>query len=300
MSAVKKRSLHVPGKTNADQQIRVAFASVLTYTTKFIGDTLRTNIGHAGNVHRLGAQESTPAIISLGTGMNLEKHLKKKRPEGHEDACAVPGGIWNAVLDLSAWFVDRNRAAPVLFFYGNRFEFRAVGSAQNVAFPLTVLNTAMTEGMSMLCNTIVVSFYNVSVFRAKFLFADVEFSQGLWQALTAHQSIKEYELQEYIFAFDTDENVKTIIGGMTEFLEYIFTLIIEENCKISNGGMNKDRTEYPIMGVYVRTVNGKTISSKCDRQKAARLLERKTSIPRGMMHLVNQGKVLNDNRRKQL
>ena len=73
--------------------------------------------------------------------------------------------------------------------------------------------------MLLLCNTIVVSFYNVLVFRAKFLFTDVELSQGLWQALTAHQSIKDYEFKDYIFAFATNENDKTIIGGMTEFLE---------------------------------------------------------------------------------
>ena len=193
--------------------------------------------------------------------------------EGYEDACAVLGGIWNAVLDL------------------------------NAAFPLIVLNTAVTEDMSMLCNTIVVSFYNVSVFRVNFLFADVELSQGLWQALTAHQSIKEYEFKDYTFASATDANDMTIIGGMTEFLEYIFTLNIEENGKISNEGMNKNRTQYTNMTVYVRTINGKTISIKCDRQqKAARLLEiaeRKTSIPRGMMYLVNQGKVLNDRKIKE-
>ena len=131
------------------------------------------------------------------------------------------------------------------------------------------------------------------------MFADVQLSQGLWQAPTAHQSIKEYELKDYIFASATDGNGKTTIGGLTEFLEYIFTLNIEENCKISNEGMNKNRTEYPNMTAYVRTINGKTISIKCDRQQKAvlRLLEiaeRKTSIARGMMYLVNQGTVSND------
>ena len=85
---------------------------------------------------------------------------------------------------------------------------------------------------------------------------------------------------------------------MTEFLENIFTLNIEETCKISNEGMNKSRAEHPNMSVYARTINGKTIGIKCDRQQtAARLLEtaeRKTSIPRGMTHLANRGKVLND------
>ena len=103
---------------------------------------------------------------------------------------------------------------------------------------------------------------------------------------------------EYIFKVTTHENGKTIIGGMTEFLEYIFKLNVEENCKISNEGINKNRTEYSNMIVYVRTINAKTISIKCDRQqKAARILEiaeRKTSIPRGMMYLVRQVNVLND------
>ena len=122
----------------------------------------------------------------------------------------------------------------------------------------------------------------------KSLFADVELSYGLWQPLTAHQLIKEYEFKDYTFASATDENGKTIIGGMTEVLEYIFTLDIEENCKISNVGMNKNLTKYPNMTLYVRTINGKTISIQCDRQqKAERLVEtaeRKTSIPRGTRH----------------
>ena len=81
-------------------------------------------------------------------------------------------------------------------------------------------------------------------------------------------------------------------------MEHIFKLNIEENCKIFNEGMNKNRAECLTMTVYVRTINGKTISIKCDRQqKAAKILEtaeRKTLISRGMMYLVSQGKVLND------
>ena len=76
-------------------------------------------------------------------------------------------------------------------------------------------------------------------------------------------------------------------------------LNIEENCKISNEGMNKNRTEYSNMTVYMRKINGNAISVKCDRQKAAIILEiveRKTSTPPGMMYFVNQGKVLNDKR----
>ena len=41
---------------------------------------------------------------------------------------------------------DRNRTSPFAFT-GNKFEFRAVGSSQSLAFPNTVLNTIVTEAI---------------------------------------------------------------------------------------------------------------------------------------------------------
>ena len=41
---------------------------------------------------------------------------------------------------------DRNRTSPFAFT-GNKFEFRAVGSGQNVAFPATCLNVAVAESL---------------------------------------------------------------------------------------------------------------------------------------------------------
>ena len=99
-----------------------------------------------------------------------------------------------------------------------------------------------------------------------------------WQALTVHQSKREE------------------VG--CEFQEYMLTLATEENRKIFDDGMIKDRVEYLNMSVYVRTVNEKTISIKCDRgQNATRIMEiveRKTLIPRDQLYLANQGKMLND------
>ena len=52
------------------------------------------------------------------------------------------------------------------------------------------------------------------------------------------------------------------------------------------------------MTVYVKTINGTTISVKCDRkQKAATIsdeVERRSSIPRGMTYLLHQGKMMNE------
>ncbi|MDH4063945.1 MAG: glutamine synthetase type III, partial [Acidobacteriota bacterium] len=41
---------------------------------------------------------------------------------------------------------DRNRTSPFAFT-GNKFEFRAVGSSQNVAFPATCLNVAVADSL---------------------------------------------------------------------------------------------------------------------------------------------------------
>lgn len=48
---------------------------------------------------------------------------------------------------------DRNRTAPFPFC-GNRFEFRAVGSSQNIALPLSFLDTVMSDGMAHLSGLI--------------------------------------------------------------------------------------------------------------------------------------------------
>ena len=59
-----------------------------------------------------------------------------------------------------------------------------------------------------------------------------------------------------------------------------------------------DVLEENYMTVYVKTINGKTISIKCDKkQKAATIsekVERRPSIPRGMTYLVHRGKVMNE------
>eukprot|EP00930_Biecheleria_cincta_P082842 TRINITY_DN72493_c0_g1_i1.p2 TRINITY_DN72493_c0_g1~~TRINITY_DN72493_c0_g1_i1.p2 ORF type:complete len:341 (+),score=101.59 TRINITY_DN72493_c0_g1_i1:1232-2254(+) len=131
----------------------MAFVACLAYGVKNYGDVLRAAIGHSGNDHRLGAQEAPPAIMSLGTGKMMEEHINKIIAggplEGYGDASTALSARCSAVQSINARLEDRNRTAPIPFC-GNRFEFRAVGSAQNVAFPLACLNSAVAEGMSKL------------------------------------------------------------------------------------------------------------------------------------------------------
>mmetsp|Transcript_1685 Transcript_1685/g.4138 ORF Transcript_1685/g.4138 Transcript_1685/m.4138 type:complete len:714 (-) Transcript_1685:115-2256(-) len=111
------------------------------------GDLMRMAISSPGNDFRLGACEAPPAIISMYLGDDMTKYLEDFM--NGSEAKYEPG---RKTLDLGTAEVlpfevpaeDRNRTSP--FPYGGaRFEFRAVGSAQNVSMVNTVLNTIAAE-----------------------------------------------------------------------------------------------------------------------------------------------------------
>jgi glutamine synthetase len=112
-------------------------------------DLLRASIASAGNDHRLGANEAPPAIISVFIGTQLSSVLdelekiesgKLSAEKKTELKLNVVGKIPEILLDNT----DRNRTSPFAFT-GNKFEFRAVGSASNCAGPMTVLNTIVAQ-----------------------------------------------------------------------------------------------------------------------------------------------------------
>jgi glutamine synthetase len=112
-------------------------------------DLLRIAIASAGNDHRLGANEAPPAIISIFLGEQLED-IYKQIQNGGAKSSKKGGllGLGSPVLPhLPMHAGDRNRTSPFAFT-GNKFEFRAVGSAQSVSFPVTVLNTIMAESLA--------------------------------------------------------------------------------------------------------------------------------------------------------
>jgi len=152
------KNLYAPGKTAESQADFAAFVAALTFAINKHGDAIRCSIASAGNDHRLGAQEAPPAIISLYTGINMAAHLEQIKDngaalEGYADnGIAVNYGS-NAVQTISGAEEDRNRTAPMPFC-GNRFEFRAVGSSQNIAFPMAVLNTAVADGCAAISDKI--------------------------------------------------------------------------------------------------------------------------------------------------
>jgi len=111
-------------------------------------DLMRASIASASNDHRLGANEAPPAIMSVFIGSQLtevldgiEKNGKIEIDKG--DNMYMKLGI-DKIPEILLDNTDRNRTSPFAFT-GNRFEFRAVGSASNCAQSMTVLNTIVAK-----------------------------------------------------------------------------------------------------------------------------------------------------------
>jgi glutamine synthetase len=112
------------------------------------GDLMRMSIANPGNDFRLGACEAPPAIVSTYLGEDMTFYLEHFK-DGKGDGEYIPGvktldlGV-SEILPFNVPAEDRNRTSP--FPYGGaRFEFRAVGSSQNVSMVNTVLNTITAE-----------------------------------------------------------------------------------------------------------------------------------------------------------
>jgi len=109
---------------------------------------LRASIASAGNDHRLGANEAPPAIMSVFLGSDLSAVLDELENNGNITVDKGDNMYMKLGIDKIPHIIldntDRNRTSPFAFT-GNKFEFRAVGSDQNVAEPMTVLNLIMAK-----------------------------------------------------------------------------------------------------------------------------------------------------------
>ncbi len=139
-----------PGKTpHQNLRFLLILSSILKGVYKHSG-LLRAAIASSGNDHRLGANEAPPAIMSVFLGDTLNKILneidKGTLAEKGAEQAVIKLGV-SQIPEVAKDNTDRNRTSPFAFT-GNKFEFRAVGSSASTAFPITVLNAAVAEGMS--------------------------------------------------------------------------------------------------------------------------------------------------------
>jgi glutamine synthetase len=138
-----------PGKT-PHQNIRflLFLAAVLKGVHRHAG-LLRAAIATSGNEHRLGANEAPPAIISVFMGTTLTRVIEEIiAGTSTKSADQQMIGLGVAKLpEIEKDNTDRNRTSPFAFT-GQKFEFRAVGSSQSIAFPIVLLNAAVAEAIS--------------------------------------------------------------------------------------------------------------------------------------------------------
>ncbi len=142
-------NLLAPGKT---PKTNLLFLTFFVNTIKAVhdySDVLRASIASAGNDHRLGANEAPPAIISVFIGQYLTKVLEDVKERvgakfDEQDEAILKLDLHRSIPELLLDNTDRNRTSPFAFT-GNKFEFRAVGSAANCANAMTALNTILAE-----------------------------------------------------------------------------------------------------------------------------------------------------------
>jgi glutamine synthetase len=148
-----QHNLLEPGDNPHDNMQFLFFCTAVLKAVEKHQDVLRASVAHAGNDHRLGANEAPPAIISAFVGEQLQDIFEQIEKIGAAQSSKKGGllGLGTPVLPrLPQHAGDRNRTSPFAFT-GNKFEFRALGASQSISFPATVLNTIVAESIDELC-----------------------------------------------------------------------------------------------------------------------------------------------------
>ena len=139
-----------PGKTpTKNLQFLSFYACVLRAVYKH-NYLLMTSAATLSNSYRLGGGEAPPAVMSVFSGSTLYGIFESIMHMGDAKVSASSQESIKIVNSLPEIFpdnTDRNRTSPFAFT-GNRFEFRAVGSSQNVASAAYVLNCIVAESLN--------------------------------------------------------------------------------------------------------------------------------------------------------
>jgi glutamine synthetase len=143
-----------PGKTPHDN---IQFILVLCCILKAVdehSELLRESAADFGNDQRLGGDEAPPAIISVFLGDQLQDVLTQLINTGTATHSLAGQKLDTGVSTLPDFMkdaTDRNRTSPFAFT-GNKFEFRSVGSEDNVGEANIVINTIVAEAFADVCD----------------------------------------------------------------------------------------------------------------------------------------------------
>ena len=148
MSTNTGKNLFDPSRNPRENITFLVFLAAVIRAADDHQDLLRISVASAGNDHRLGGNEAPPAIISMYLGDDLSEVLRsimynEAYTNKDDQIMETNAGVLpNFVKDTS----DRNRTSPFAFT-GNKFEFRMVGSAENIACTNTIINTIVADAL---------------------------------------------------------------------------------------------------------------------------------------------------------
>ena len=110
---------------------------------------LRASVASAGNDHRLGRERSAAGdhldLFRASSWKTSSTSSKSAKPGSSKPSGTLTIGV-DTLPPLPRHAGDRNRTSPFAFT-GNRFEFRAVGSNQSIAWPLVVMNCIVADSL---------------------------------------------------------------------------------------------------------------------------------------------------------
>ena len=139
-----------PGKTpTKNLQFLSFYAAVLKAMHKH-HHLMMASVASLSNSYRLGGNEAPPAVMSVFSGSTLYgvfqsiMNMKDVKVDSRTQESIT---IVNSLPEIFPDNTDRNRTSPFAFT-GNRFEFRAVGSSQNVASATYIINSVVAESLN--------------------------------------------------------------------------------------------------------------------------------------------------------
>ncbi len=135
-----------PGDTPQENAQFLLFLTAVIKAVDEYQELLRISVASAANDLRLGASEAPPAIISIYLGEELESILESistGKAYKAKQKSMLKIGV-SALPPIPKDSTDRNRTSPFAFT-GNKFEFRMVGSSENIACPNYILNTIVAQ-----------------------------------------------------------------------------------------------------------------------------------------------------------
>lgn len=211
-----------PGKFPAEnKQFLLMLAAVIKAVDEY-QDLLRISAATAGNDCRLGGDEAPPAIISIFLGDELETIIDsiiKGSSYSKQDTKYMSLGI-ATLPTIRKDTTDRNRTSPFAFT-GNKFEFRMVGSSQNIALSNIVLNTAVANSFAEFADELegasnfeeALSELLAKTFKEhrRILFAGNSYSDE-WEAEAKARGLSNFKTAPEAFEHFTDEKNIALFG----------------------------------------------------------------------------------------